>query len=804
MPSVLLNSTLSSLSSGVTQQYQEGRFDSQVSEMINCMPSITRGVLRRNPINKIAVLTGLPVDITNCFVYSYDRGTGTEQYIVIIPGDGSIHVYNANDGSFLYTTTGNTYLQVAIGEHAKEAFKAITIGDSTFIVNSGIVPAFTAATAPTAGYADMAFYWVKKTTSVVLLQKQTLDTTVTPNITTSGSLSQGYTYTLNGTTIIGTTDTRPYYAWSSVTTYSAGTVASYGGVNYIALRTTLNDLPPDNPLDWKIYGDVNTSKKIAEEFVAQSVSSLATKVEGSVCYNDTFSGSDWQWEDTFGNEASIGVWKTVDSSDELPVSLPEDLDGFIVEVSGGTTGEFDNYYLKYDYAGRTWKETVKPGALTTLNAATMPHVLYRLADGSFTFNTFQGVISTGLALDGVSKWGERVSGGGDTLQDPSFIGKTISNIFFHKNRVGFITKDSIVLSQTSDYGKFFPQTIQEVLDDDPIDLAVASTDVTVLRHAVSTSGQLILFSDDTQFSLVSLEGALTPKTAEITPLSNYTYGEHAPAKSIGNRVFFTNQAGGYSQLYSYKITDQGSRLTEANPMTLHLPSYIDKSASRIIGHDVLGQIFIEVEDFPKELIVLTSVEKGGKELQNAFHKWTFEKDIVSTHIINNDLYILFSDGTLNNMSLEIPGSIEAVTYLDEYDTLSNYPSSIIFSEFFVRDAKGQGTVRGRYQLRTLQYTITDNSKYITNIYSTDQALLDPETMYGPTWDDSVVWDDTLIWVDIDPLYYREYTNDDKVTVMANSKKVVITFKSSTVEPSKGFELATANIEAFQHQRSTRK
>ena len=108
------------MSSGVTQQYQEGRFDSQVSEMVNCAPSITRGVLRRNPLEKIAVLSGLPADLTNFFVYSYDRGTGDEQYIVIIPGDGSIHVYNANDGSFLYTTTGNSYLQVGVGEVVKE------------------------------------------------------------------------------------------------------------------------------------------------------------------------------------------------------------------------------------------------------------------------------------------------------------------------------------------------------------------------------------------------------------------------------------------------------------------------------------------------------------------------------------------------------------------------------------------------------------------------------------------------------------------------------------------------------------
>jgi len=390
------------------------------------------------------------------------------------------------------------------------------------------------------------------------------------------------------------------------------------------------------------------------------------------------------------------------------------------------------------------------------------------------------------------------------LEDPSFLGKYITNIFFHKNRLGFITKDSIVLSKTADYGAFFPTTIQEVLDDDPIDLAVASTDVTILRHAVSTSGQLFLFADDTQFVLDSLEGPLTPKSADITALSSYTYGNHAPAKSIGNRVFFTNQAGGYSQLYSYRVTDAGSKLTEADPMTLHLPTYIDKSASRIVGHDVLGYTFIETEDKPKELIVLSSVTKGNADLQNAFHKWTFEKNITSTHIINNALYILFTDGTLNTVSLEIPGSINDVTYLDAYDTASSYDSYIEFSEFFVRDSEGKGTVRGRYQLRSMQYTIDEDSRYKTILFSKDQGVLDPEVFYGPIWDDTDTWDDTLRWSDTDLVYDREYVDDEKVTVMANSKRIDILFKSSTVEPSKGFELATVNIEAFQQQRSKRK
>lgn len=756
MPGKLINHTLTSISSGVTQQYEEGRFESQVSSMVNCLPTITRGIIRRNPLVSIGKLSTVT---SSSFVYSYDRGTGTEQYIVVIPGDGTLHTYNANSGTLLYSKTGSAYLTVGIGIRAKDSFKALTIGDYTFILNTTITTAFTTKVSTSVGYKDMAFYWIKKTASIVTEQYQTAAPIQT------GSYMRGYQYKLNGFTIDAYEETRPTF-------------------------TKVN---------------LNTSSTIAAKFITVPTSSLATKVVGSVCYNDNFTGTDWKWEDSFGNEASLGVWDSVDSSDKLPVNLPSDLEGFIVKISGGTSAEYDDYFLTYDYAGRTWTETTAPDSLIELDATTMPHVLYRLSTG-FIFNTYQGVSTDGTSLDGISEWGERVAGGQDDTNDPSFLGNKIINIIFHKNRLGFLTSDSVLLSQTGAYGNFFIQTMQDTLDDDPIDLAVASTDVTVLRHAVPTAGQLILFADDTQFALSSADAILTPNSADIIPLSNYTYGKGADARAIGNRVYFSNQAGGYSQMYSYKVTDQGSSLTEADPLTIHVPSYIDKSIKRIIGHDVLGYVFMEVEDYPKELVVLSTIIKGTEILQNAFHKWTFNKDIVSTHIINNSLYILFSDGSLTNMLLEIPGNIDTVNYTDNYNTIDNniyYESKIGFSKFFYRGKDGKGTERGRLQLRTMLYTTTATSKFKTDILNNEMSLYNEDTMFGPIWDDTLVWDDTKIWIDVNPLYTRTYKNDKKVTIMADSKKADIFFSSNEDYPTKGFELATVNVESYFHQRSTR-
>ena len=770
----LINTTLSNLIGGVTEQYQEGRFDSQVSSMTNCIPSISRGVLRRNPLQNIKQLvdsSGQSIVSSDAFVYAYDRGTDDEQYIMVMPGNGNIYVYNANTGTLIDSLVNN-YFNTGTSK-AKKVLKALTIGDYTFVVNTLKTVQFSSLTYSTAGYSNMAFYWIKKTTSVTVAQYQNSATGV------AGSLLKGYDYTLNDTTVEGVEDTRP-------------------------------EPDPGTGVD------MNTSTKIAAEFKSLGATVYS---KDAIAYTTNFAGTDWKWSDTFGDQASLGVWKNVKDSDELPVNLPEDLDGFIVKVSGGTSAEFDDYYLQYSYDSKSWKEVPSPGCKIELDANTMPHVIYRVRDASgnprFDAATYVDVVEKedgSITPTGASKWGMRESGGDDVLEDPSFVGKTISNIFFHKNRLGFITSDSVILSRTGDYGNFFIQTVQEVLDDDPIDLSVASTDVTVLRHAVPTAGQLLLFSDDTQFSLQSTEGTLTPKSADITTVSSYTYGETAPAKAIGNKVYFTNQiesssetSGGSSQLYAYKVSDSGAQITEAVPMSLHLPTYLPNNLVNITGHEVLGYIFLE-EDASKELTVLTTISRGTEDLQNSFHRWSFDYTIASTHIIKNVLHILFVNGYYTKIYLNVPNTIVGVDYTDKYTSLitNTYPSAIKFSEFQVRDSNGKGTVRGRYQLRTLKYTIDEDSYYSTNITDKSIDIFDTDTMYGTVWNSTDTWDSSLTWMGIDPKYTRVYDNTDLVSIMGENKRVDIEFTSSVDNPTKGFELATVNVEGLFYQRSLRR
>jgi len=132
MPSSLVNHTLENLAQGVSQQFAEARFESQVEDMTNCIPSVSRGVLRRNPLIGVsdldAGLTG-----SDYFIYSYDRGTAGEQYIFMV-GNGTWLVMNANDGSTISSGT-DAYLNLPVGAIPRDSFDMVTIQDTSFIVN---------------------------------------------------------------------------------------------------------------------------------------------------------------------------------------------------------------------------------------------------------------------------------------------------------------------------------------------------------------------------------------------------------------------------------------------------------------------------------------------------------------------------------------------------------------------------------------------------------------------------------------------------------------------------------------------
>ena len=201
---------------------------------------------------------------------------------------------------------------------------------------------------------------------------------------------------------------------------------------------------------------------------------------------------------------------------DLPTVSPN---GYVVEIKGDEDTNFDNYYVKFvtnnggAFEEGQWEETVEAGITFKFDYATMPHVLIRQADGNFRFARVDGdTYTAGGQSFTLPKWGERTVGDVISAPDPSFIGNKINNVFFFRNRLGFLAGDNVILSRVSEFFNFFPETVVSVLDNEPIDVAASHTKVAILKSAVTMGEKLILFSEQTQFVLTSSADNLTPKT----------------------------------------------------------------------------------------------------------------------------------------------------------------------------------------------------------------------------------------------------------------------------------------------------
>ena len=482
--------------------------------------------------------------------------------------------------------------------------------------------------------------------------------------------------------------------------------------------------------------------------------------------------------------------------------MPSALDGFIVKVTGGTTLEKDDYFLRYDHSTTTWNEVAEPGVSSGIDAATMPHILKR--------NYTTGVDFIVEEYD----WDERKVGDIVTNKDPSFVGETINDIFFYKNRLGFLSNNNIILSTIKDYGSFYIRALRTILDDGPIDISVATIDSVTLDNVVTTEDTLVIFDADAQFLLHSNNDPLTPKTASITAISHYNYNTKLGARAIGDKTLFSSTAGGSASIFYMKVglNDFNNTNVLAENISQHLPTYIDSDINHVTVDTGVGQIFIQSEVFANGLYVINTAQAGGEDVQRAFHAWTFKENIVGIHTLLNKLFIIFENKTLGIMHLELPADVSQEVYgdIDEVGTLHPYTSGIEFSRFYYKGRSNKGTERGRLQLRTMLYTVVKGSQYETFLENLRNYRSDViANQIGPIWDDTMTWEDvdTLgvpnLWVDANPTYLRRYINDNKITVMSSSENIKAVFVNNQENPLKGFELQTVNIEALFYQRSSR-
>lgn len=329
-------------------------------------------------------------------------------------------------------------------------------------------------------------------------------------------------------------------------------------------------------------------------------------------------------EDGYANQLITPVLDTVQTIAKLPLAAPN---GYIIRIQGETNSTADEYYVRYDSNTKTWKETVAPGVTVGFDESTMPHALVRQADGSFIFKELE--------------WSGRGAGNDETNPMPSFVDSRINDVFFYRNRLGFLSGENVIMSRSAGYFSFFPKSVATLSDDDPIDVAVSHPRISVLKYAVPFSEQLLLWSDEIQFVLTS-SGVLTSKSIQLDVGSEFALGDNARPFAVGRSVFFSAPRGSFTSIKRYFAVADVTDVKDADDTTGHVLSYIPNGVFDIQGTGTENFVSVNTTGAYNRLYIYKFLFRDGVQLQASWSHWQFEEGekVLASAAIGSTVYLV--------------------------------------------------------------------------------------------------------------------------------------------------------------------
>lgn len=571
----LVSSSIPNLINGVSQQPAALRLASQAEQVVNCMSSPVEGLKKRPPMYHIRKMFSGSAGTDCPFTTIVDRD-GTIQYLVLIR-DQSIRVFGLDGVEKTVTTPdGVGYLDIT-GEPCGQ-FRVASVADYTFIINREKTVAMdTVNKSPNWGTKGMVFI-------------------------RSAEYSTTYRINVNGTTVSYTT------AAAGGTVPDTITIAS-------SLATSL-------------------STALGAGWTITSTDYIVRITRNS--------GADYTLasSDTKTGELTVPVKGTIDTLSDLPTIAEH---GFTVKVQGSKSTNFDDYYVKFEanagsgFGSGVWRETVAPNINYQFDATTMPHVLIRNNDGTFTFQKFT--------------WSGRVAGDATTAPEPSFVGSKIQNINLFKNRLVLLADENVILSAADSYDRFWPETVQTVVDSDPVDLSTGGTQINFLTSSLAFANTLLLFSRHGQFRLesgTSVGASLTPRTATISPMTTFEMDGDIDPVTVGRTVYFAIPKGGFSGLREFFLPDASGPVPLSEEVTSSIPRYIPGNINTLTATVSEESIVMISEDEPRRVYVHKFFFQDDTKLQSSWSYWEVEgsKQILGADFLDSDLYLVmqYSDG----------------------------------------------------------------------------------------------------------------------------------------------------------------
>ena len=129
--------TIPQFSLGMSEQPDNLKFPGQVTEIVNAIPDVTRGLFKRPGAKRIGTSPLANVQSGGSW-FHYFRDETEGSYIGQVAADGQVRVWRCSDGTQMttaYGTGGQTTIQNYLATSTPENLQFLTINDTTFVSN---------------------------------------------------------------------------------------------------------------------------------------------------------------------------------------------------------------------------------------------------------------------------------------------------------------------------------------------------------------------------------------------------------------------------------------------------------------------------------------------------------------------------------------------------------------------------------------------------------------------------------------------------------------------------------------------
>ena len=356
-------------------------------------------------------------------------------------------------------------------------------------------------------------------------------------------------------------------------------------------------------------------------------------------------------EDNGGNPVEDYAYLWVDEIEDithLPVFFKQ---GAVVRVTGGIgSSAEDDYFVQFateqwasetdsdesefyavaysDLFGRGfWRETAAPGQTTGgFVDSTMPHRLQRASDGTWSFQAVT--------------WGQRPAGDNLTNPEPSFTGGRIFDVFYHEDRLGFLSGSHLVMSESGEIENFWRTTVLSLPDSDPIDITLSALQGSALYHAISFNRALHVFSEDSQAVVSGGEGALSPVTVSAKVTGTYRTSPSVPPITQEDSLFSAYRTGSFMQVREM-VSGQYAGDLVAGEVTRAVPRLLPSSIRKVITGGGGSDLLYLTDD--GQMFLYQYLRAGRENIMAAWGRWDLpDGEVVDAVRMGDHLYVLIN------------------------------------------------------------------------------------------------------------------------------------------------------------------